>query len=370
MPGIPQKRIRALASLLTWLAVVAGCQIAPGTRRLPPPEPAIAPRELEKAILPAYRVEPPDVLLINAVRLPTGEQYTLRSGDVVYVQGPPIISTEPPIQGEYPIGPGGLLNLGPTYEWVNVDGMTVADASRAVEAHLERKFPNVEGQPGVRADYSASVALAIPAGIQQVQGQHLVGPDGAVTLGAYGSVLVVGMTLPEAKQAIEAHLSKDFERPEVSVDVLGYNSHVYYIVTQGAGLGDTVVRVPVTGNETVLDAIANVNGIPQVASKKMWIARPGKNQCGQDQILPIDYEAITARGENLTNYQLMRGDRLFIAENKLVATDTALAKLIAPFERVMGFSLLGVGTVTRFSGNVLQGGGARNSLGGGGGGAF
>jgi hypothetical protein len=30
---------------------------------------------------------------------------------------------------------------------------------------------------------------------------------------------------------------------------------------------------------------------------------------------------------------------------------------------MMGFSLLGVGTVTRFSGTVLKGGGSRNSIG-------
>jgi hypothetical protein len=39
---------------------------------------------------------------------------------------------------------------------------------------------------------------------------------------------------------------------------------------------------------------------------------------------------------------------------------------MAPWERVFGFSLLGVQTVSRFSGNVLQGGGLRGFFGGGG----
>jgi hypothetical protein len=69
-----------------------------------------------------------------------------------------------------------------------------------------------------------------------------------VTLGSYGSVPVVGMTIAQAKEAVEKHLSQYFDYPEVAVDVYAYNSKVYYIVTQGAGLGDGVYRFPVTGN--------------------------------------------------------------------------------------------------------------------------
>ena len=58
------------------------------------------------------------------------------------------------------------------------------------------------------------------------------------------------------------------------MDVVAYNSKVYYIITQGAGLGDSVRRLPVTGNETVLDAISQIGGLSQVSSKNIWIARP------------------------------------------------------------------------------------------------
>ena len=58
-----------------------------------------------------------------------------------------------------------------------------------------------------------------------------------------------------------------------------------------------------------------------------------------------------------TNYQVLPGDRVFVAQNWLIATTFGLNKIFAPVERVMGFSLMGVGTVTRFSGHVLTGGG-------------
>jgi len=56
---------------------------------------------------------------------------------------------------------------------------------------------------------------------------------------------------------------------------------------------------------------------------------------------------------------------VFIAENKVIEFDTGLAQLLAPVERIMGFSTLGVSTVSRFSGNVLAGGGMRGFFGGG-----
>jgi polysaccharide export outer membrane protein len=201
-----------------------------------------------------------------------------------------------------------------------------------------------------------SVGLADTAARQQIAGQHLVAPDGTVTLGSYGGVSVVGLTIAQAKAVIERYLSQYLENPEVSVEVFAYNSKVYYIITQGAGLGDGVYRFPVTGNETVLDAISQINGLQRVSSKQIWIARPS-NDPGRVQNLPVKWEDITANGNARTNYQILPGDRVFIAEDKFIAFDTGLAKVTTPLERIMGFSLLGVGTVTRLSGPVLQGGG-------------
>ena len=180
--------------------------------------------------------------------------------------------------------------------------------------------------------------------------------DGTVTLGSYGGVSVVGLTVAEARKAVREHLLQFFDSLDVSLEVNGYNSKIYYIVTQGAGFGDGVYRFPITGNETVLDAVAQINGLQRVSSKKIWIARP-TDAVGCTQRLEVSWEEITANANARSNYQILPGDRVFVAEDGWIAADTALGKLIAPVERVMGFSLLGVGTVTRFSGHVLEGGG-------------
>ncbi len=308
-----------------------------------------APRELHKGVLTCYIIEPPDILTINAINLVPRAPYRLKTFDVLGIQ---VQGTYPdaPILGLVPIEIGGLVRLGPRYGSVKVAGLTVEEAELAIRNHLLRLLR----EPVV------SVTLAEIASGQQIAGQHLVGPDGTVTLGSYGSVAVVGMTIAQAKATIEQHLSEYLENPEVALDVYAYNSKVYYVITQGAGLGDGIYRFPVTGNETALDAISQINGLKQVSSKTIWIARP-TGEPGKVQVLPVDWEAITAQGCVGTNYQILPGDRVFIAEDRLIAIDTALAKVIAPMERIMGFSLLGVGTTTRLSGPVLHGGGNPNS---------
>jgi polysaccharide biosynthesis/export protein len=303
-------------------------------------------RELSKMVLPAYVIEPPDVLMIEAVRIVPRQPYHLAPFDAlaIQVQGTPV---EAPISGIFPVTPEGGVKLGPDYgPPVTVAGLTVTEAENKIAEYLKAFL----SAPKV------SVNLAETAARQQVAGQHLVGPDGTVTLGSYGNVAVIGLTVPQAKVAVEQHLSQFLEKPEVSLEVFGYNSKVYYIVTQGAGMGDGVYRFPITGNETVLDAISQINGLQQVSSKKIWIARP-TDEPGRIQNLPVSWEEITADAYACTNYQVLPGDRVFIAEDKLIALDTGIAKFTAPIERVMGFSLLGVGTATRFSGKVLSGGG-------------
>ncbi len=182
---------------------------------------------------------------------------------------------------------------------------------------------------------------------QQIRGEHLVRQDGTVGLGIYGSVRVSGMTLPEAKAAIEAHLSSKLQNPEVSLDVLAYNSKVYYIIFDGGGNGQQISRQAITGNETVLDALSLVNGLTPVSSTHhIWIARPGPVGCDKDQILPVDWKcAVTQRGRTATNYQLLPGDRVYVQAQSLVWIDTALAKFISPMERIFGITLLGRGAV-------------------------
>jgi len=273
-----------------------------------------------------------------------GTLYNVEAGPLQPQPGRRMPMVEGIPEGAVPPGEAGGTEKTVLFRRVDdVRGRTVEEIEELITRHLLHYFQDIE----------VAVSIEQIAAQQEVMGEHLVTPDGTVTLGTYGSVPVVGLTLGQAKTVIEHHRSQWFQEPEISVDVFAYNSKVYYVITQGAGLGDGVTRFPITGNETVLDAISQIGGLDQVASKRIWIARPTPNP-DEVQVLPVSWEEITAQASASTNYQILPGDRLFIAEDKLIAFDTGLSKLLAPVERIMGFTILGTGTASRLSGNVLD----------------
>jgi polysaccharide export outer membrane protein len=299
------------------------------------PEP---PRELAKVSLPVYRIEPPDVVQIEVLKVVPLPPYRIESLDVLQISCSGTLPDQP-ILGYFLVDAEGMVDLGPGYGSVRVAGMTIPQARDAIDAHLRKvlKMPEV------------SLQLARAASVQAVSGNYLVASDGTINLRQYGLVRVSGMTLAEARAAIERQLSVFFDSPKVSLDVVAYNSKVYYIITEGAGMGDNIVRVPVTGNETVLDALGQVRGLSQLSSKKIWIARPAPYEFQCEQILPVDYEAVTRGASVATNYQIMPGDRLFIAEDRNMALANFLGKVISPFERVAGFAGLTASTIRNYS---------------------
>ena len=239
------------------------------------------PREMNKVSLPAYHIEPPDVIQIEMLKLIPRPPYRAEVFDVLQIRANAL--PDQPIDNAYLVEAEGTVNLGPVYGTVRVAGMTIDEIREALNKWLRQWLRNP----------AASVQLARVSGAQPVTGQYLVGPDGTINLRQYGVVHIAGKTVTEARVAIQNHLKQWLDSPEASVDVVAYNSKVFYVITQGAGLGDNVRRLPITGNETVLDAISQVNGLSQVSSKKIWIARPAPHDFGCQQILPIEWDAIT-----------------------------------------------------------------------------
>jgi len=269
-----RRRWMPVLALFTALATV-GCRTMP----VPPAGlvPDDVPRELAKVTLPPYKIEPPDILQIEAVVLGFNEELNK------------VIKTERP-KSFYP---------------------------------------------------------------QPIGGQFLVKPDGTIELGMYGSIQVTGLTIEQARESIQgflAHISGI--KPvaiAVAVDVVQFNSKFYYVITDGAGFGEGVFKFPVTGSETVLDAVANIQGLPQVASRQhVWVARRGAQGGPEgcpDQILPVNWCAITQHGDSRTNYQMLPGDRIYIMAQPLIRTNNFLQKVLAPIQQALGITLLGGETV-------------------------
>ena len=302
---------RRATGLVLAAAAAAGCHGLPNGDCCRPPRidpccvpDAGAPRELNKLALPAYLIEIPDVLRVEAVRLVPRTPYQVEPFDQLYVVAKPgTVFEDEPVNGVYPVDADGTIDLGPKYLGrVAVAELTVEEAQQAVRDHLRRVAKTAE----------VTVALAQSRTLPTVSGAYPVRADGTVGLGAYGDVSVNGLTRAQARQAIEAHLGRYLARAEVAVDVLAPASKRYYVVTDGGGAGEQVVCVPFTGNETVLDAVAHAGGAVAAAGKTVWVARPAPPEAGGDTVLPVDWCGITRKGRTATNYQLFPGDRVYV----------------------------------------------------------
>ncbi len=309
---------------------------------LPPPAPGPAggcpavPTELQKLSHPPYMIEPPDVLFIDPIRMVPRPPYVVQPLDVVRIR---VADTLPkqPIDGTYTVAPDGTINLGFSYGTVRVGGLSLPQAEQAIRRALSR----------VLISPQVAVGLSQYRAAQPMRGEHLVRQDGTIRLGTYGSVYVAGLTLAEAKCAVERHLAQFVQGPEIALDVFACNSKVYYVIYDGAGFGQQVFRLPITGNETVLDAISSVACLPALAPKKcIWVARPAPCDSPCVQILPVDWRAITTAGSTCTNYQIFPGDRIYVASQPSITVNNTIAKLLAPIERLFGVPLLGAATVS------------------------
>ncbi len=303
--------------------------------RSQPVDDSLLPKELNKVTMPPYMVEAPDLLLIDSSRLIPLPPYSVQPLDTLFLNVPETYSDKAPeqvINGPYTVDPDGTINLGPNYGGpLRVADLTTPEIEKLVVARLKNFLK--------AANPAVQVSLAQARGAQQIRGEHLVQPDGTVSLGLYGSVYVAGMTTQQIKAAVEAHLARFLYKPEVSVVVSAYNSKFYYVITDFAGSGESVQRIPATGNESVLDAIAVIGGLSPVSSKRVWIARPAPKGVG-DQILPVDWKGITRRGSTTTNYQILPGDRVFVMGAPLVKVAAGINRALAPAERVAGTALL------------------------------
>lgn len=201
------------------------------------------------------------------------------------------------------------------------------------------------------------VLEALPG--RPISGERLVRPDGKISLGFYGEVYVAGLTTDEIKEKIVLHLRKYLpdevlglveldpnggkskeiaprESNRVFVDVTAYNSKYYYVQGDVAAPG----KMPITGNEVVLDAINYAGGlIATAAPQNIRLVRPAPPGACCEQVLPVNLAAIISGGDPTTNYQLMPGDRLVVYRDPIIRGTIFIDRLAAPFQTVLNSML-------------------------------
>ena len=156
------------------------------------------------------------------------------------------------------------------------------------------------------------VLLVQPASLDstaRLPGDQPILLDGTINLGRYGRLIVAGKTVeqiePEVKAQVEA-ITKD--AGPITVRIVSRQSKVFYVLGEVNAPG----AYPLSGRETVLDAIMAGGGVNTRASLRgITLSRPTPPD-GCRIVLPICYKEIVQLGDTSTNYQIANGDRIFV----------------------------------------------------------
>src|SRR5215831_15415647 len=103
-------RVRLVAALWTLVAICTSATGCHHQQLVNPPGNAL-PRELDKAALPPYIIEPPDLLTIDALKLVPLPPYHVEPLDALFIQVTGADPAHPIESGIYQVEPEGAVNL-------------------------------------------------------------------------------------------------------------------------------------------------------------------------------------------------------------------------------------------------------------------
>lgn len=159
----------------------------------------------------------------------------------------------------------------------------------------------------------------------RLPGDQVVLQDGTIDLGRYGRPVVAGKTITQIEQEVRTHIQQQIdaeaakakpkaepaerESAHINVRLVGRASKVYYVIGEVNAPG----AFPISGRETVLDGVFAAGNLTRKASTKNLILSRPTSPDGCRIVLPICWDDITQLADPTTNYQLMPGDRIYVA---------------------------------------------------------
>lgn len=239
---------------------------------------------------------------------------------------------------------GGCSALGLSFSSGNPltkEAETVLDQSR-IPSTIPREnaktvLPPHRLQPG-------DAVLIEPVSIERdlrLPADQTVLADGTIDLGPYGRIVVAGQELEQAEALIEQQIDFQIQQQleacqragcepknspgrradtpdacdSIAINVrLLENVQRYYVLGEVNAPGS----YPLSGFETVLDAIVAAGGLSKGANPcQILLSRPSE-PCDCRVTLPVCYREIVQLGNTASNYQLRPGDRIFVASRSCV----------------------------------------------------
>ena len=136
----------------------------------------------------------------------------------------------------------------------------------------------------------------------QLDVTQAIRPDGKISVLPTGDLQAAGLTVEQLRLAVRKRLSGILLDPIVNVVVTKYNSR--RVAVLGSVMKPGVLRMQ--SEVTVLDCISQMGGLSPVAD--LYRAMLFRN----DQVIPIDFDALFRKGDLSQNVTLQAGDAIFV----------------------------------------------------------
>jgi polysaccharide export outer membrane protein len=143
---------------------------------------------------------------------------------------------------------------------------------------------------------------------------QVVGPQGEIELGKYGRLQVVGKTTAEIERDVEQVIApQEPTAGRITVSLVARQSKVFYVLGEVNSPG----AYPLSGRETVLDAIIAAGGLTDSADQETitYVQATPPHDCRV--VLPVCYREVVQLGDTSTNYQIGPGDRVYVPSQTL-----------------------------------------------------
>lgn len=147
----------------------------------------------------------------------------------------------------------------------------------------------------------------------ELQTTERLARDGTITFPFIGSVSLVGRTLQESAETLQARLREYLVHPQVTVRVVEYSKRRFTVLGQVAKPGN--YELPDDSTLTLLEAIGMAGGYTRIANpSKIILKRQGAR--GEETLFRLD-AARMAKDKDSPRFQVLPGDTILVGESFL-----------------------------------------------------
>lgn len=142
----------------------------------------------------------------------------------------------------------------------------------------------------------------------EVSGKFVINSEGKIQFQFVGDIALAGLTKEEAEPIIAKALEKYIINPEITVQIVEYNSKVVYVVGEVGAPGKIYMRGDTI---TVRDALLAA-GLPQLTAATGNATLFTPSASGKVEQRKVDVNALLYKGDLRENYVMQPGDTIYL----------------------------------------------------------